>query len=175
MTSLMGIRRFAPQDRLFKLLEYLCIYLDMETYAVSASQGLPIRPPGNHFATLISKQFPVRIRHSVFGPFWASFQPIPLQHYELNFVPATPPSTTTVNFSSAKWGTVAEMFWNTALIFFYEQHRPWLQQTYGRSPKEMDNWPPILRFAWALRNAAAPTAALSTSQTLSCPRLRGTT
>ncbi|MGA7453722.1 MAG: hypothetical protein WBW73_21425 [Rhodoplanes sp.] len=46
------------------------------------------------------------------------------------------------------------MFWNTALLFFYEQHLPWVQNTYGRNSKDRDNWPPIIRFARALRNAA---------------------
>lgn len=47
------------------------------------------------------------------------------------------------------------MFWNTALVFFYEQHRPWLQEKFGSGPKNLNNWPSIFRFAWALRNAAA--------------------
>jgi hypothetical protein len=154
VTSLKGIRRFTPQDRFFRLAEYLTIYLDMEIYAVAASQSLTIRPPGNHFATLISNQFPVEIRHSVFGPFWASFQPTKLLHYEFEFV-QTRERTSQKLISSNAWGDVAKLFWNTALVFFYEQHRPWIQTQYGRTSKDIDKWPAILRFAWALRNAAA--------------------
>jgi hypothetical protein len=154
MTSLMGPRLFVPGDRFFKLAEYITIYLDMETYAVCASQGEPVRPPGRYFAVLISKLFPIHIRYNVFGPFWAAFKPIHILNYEFTFVTASPRPMDKI-LTSAKWGAIAEMFWNTSLIFFYEQHRPWIQNTLGSQPKDMDRWPPIFRFAWALRNAAA--------------------
>lgn len=154
MTSLRGVRRFAPTDRLFRLIEYLSIYLDMEVYAVCASQGAPIRPPGQHFATLIGKQFAVNVRHSVFLPFPISFTKTVVQNYELEFTSAAYTSPTVVHFSSEKWGEVATLFWNSALVFFYEQHLPWIQDTYGRGANDRDNWPPLFRFAWLLRNAA---------------------
>jgi len=154
VTSLSGIRRFTPKDRLFKLVEYLNIYLDMEVYAFSACQGAPIKPPGRYFATLISKQFSVNVRHAVFLPFPLSFTSTVVQHYEIEFTPAAYASPTLVKFSSDRWGEVATMFWNTALVFFYEQHLWWVHKTYGRGPKDRDNWPSIIRFAWLLRNAA---------------------
>jgi hypothetical protein len=154
MTTLKGIRRFTPQDRLFTLVEYICVHLDMETYAVSAAKNVVIRQPGNHFSTLISKQFPIHVRHSVYGPFWASFQPTKMVAYEFNFVPASKPKDNLIHFHSDTWGSVAEMFWNMALVFFYEQNLPWINRTFGSSSKDRDGWPAIFRFAWALRNAA---------------------
>lgn len=126
----------------------------MEAYAFSACHGAPIRQPGAYFATLIGKQFPVNVRHPVFRPFPLSFTPAVVQHYELEFTPLAYSSPTVVSYSSDKWGAVSEMFWNTALVFFYEQHLTWVQNTYGRGPKDRDNWPPLIRFAWLLRNAA---------------------
>jgi hypothetical protein len=153
VTNFLGPRRFTPNDRFFNLAEYLCVYMDMETYAISASQGLKIHPPGNNFATIICNQFPVEIRHPVFGPFYSAFQPHNVVSYELTIVPARQRNNV-LTMESAKWGAIAEMFWNTALVFFYEQHLPWIQSTYGRSARERDQWPAIFRFAWALRNAA---------------------
>jgi hypothetical protein len=147
--------RGSEQDRLFKLIEYLTIYLDMEVYAFSAAHGAPkIQQDGTHFATLIGKQFPVNVRHPVFRPFPLSFTPTVVQHYELEFTQLAYSSPTVVTYSSDKWGAVAEWVWSNALVFFYEQHLPWVHDTYGKTSKDRDKWPPIIRFAWALRNAA---------------------
>lgn len=104
MTSLMGPRRFAPGDRFFKLAKYITIYMDMETYAITASQGLPLRQPGQWFATLRSRLFPVHIRHNVYGPFWATFHPLSIAHYEFTFVPAAPSERKATNFQQAGRG-----------------------------------------------------------------------
>jgi hypothetical protein len=154
MTKLMGARRFTPGDRLFKLVEYLCIYMDMELWAFTSVREMPRRAPGNWFATLNGKQFPINIQHPVFGPFWAAFQQNEVAYYELTFVPATPKQNVT-EISGPKWGEVATMFWNNALIYLYEQHRPWINCKYGSSSKDRNEWPSIFRFVWALRNAAA--------------------
>jgi hypothetical protein len=154
VTSLMGSRRFVPGDRFFPMAEYLTVHLDMETYAVCAANNLAIRPPGQQFARLGCRQFPLDIRHNVFGPFWATFQPsITINAYELFFEPKQQRGQQT-QFTSDKWGRLAEMFWHMGLLYFYEQHVSWIHQTYGRQPKDRDTWPSLLRFAWALRNAA---------------------
>jgi len=157
MTKLMGERQFTKTDRFFQMAEYITVYLDMETYAVWAAKRLPlkpeIKPPGNYFATLKSRQFPVRIRHHVFGPFPDSFDK-PRDAYAFNIVPAAPAGDE-IRLESAAWGDVGNMFWNNALIFFYEQYRPWLQTKFGAGEKDRNTWPQIFRFAWALRNAAA--------------------
>ena len=44
-----------------------------------------------------------------------------------------------------------------ALVFFYEQQLDGMRAKFG---KETDSWPEIVRFAWALRNAAAHNGAL---------------
>src|SRR5262245_29807025 len=119
MTKLNGLRKFNSGDRLFSLIEYLCIYLDMEVIAVSAVKGLAIPPqPGDWFASLECRQFPIRIQHAVHKPLWASFQATVIKSYELNFVPAATPKENIVHFSSEKWGAVAEIFWNMVLVFF---------------------------------------------------------
>ena len=74
MTSLTGKRKFYPGDRLFQLAEYLSIYLDIETHAFYAWQKVPPKSGHNWYATLVGKQFPVNVRHPVFGPYPLSFQ-----------------------------------------------------------------------------------------------------
>lgn len=157
MTNLTGIRTFGPDHRFFQTAEYITVYLDLEAYAVCAANNIPIKPVGNWFGTLQSKQFPVNVRHSTFGPFPKSFSSkTHQQRYQFQFVPAAPEPASSVYFQSDTWGEVSNMFWNSTLVFFYEQHVPWIRNKFGTSQKDRDTrWPPIFRFAWALRNAAA--------------------
>lgn len=167
---ILGKRAFTPNDRFFKLAEYLTIYMDMEIYALVASQRISasdifpngsnpipqgdiVPTPGQYRAAIQCRQFNLDIKHFVFGPFWAAFQPNTIVAYEFEFV--QPNRDSPKILESDKWGAIAEMFWNTALVFFYEQNRQWIQQTFGSSSKDLNNWPPIFRFAWALRNAAS--------------------
>ncbi|HJL66809.1 MAG TPA: hypothetical protein QF900_08285 [Arenicellales bacterium] len=91
----------------------------MEVYAISACNKLPIKKPGAHFATLISAQFPVEIRHPVFKPFWISFQNVIVNHYEIEFVPVRKRKNQ-IFLESPAWGAVATRFWQTLFVFFYE-------------------------------------------------------
>lgn len=164
----LGKRVFRPSDRFFKFVEYVTIYLDMETYAIVASQNVDARdifpnanpyqrgplipPPGHYRASLQCRQFPIDIKHFIFGPFWATFQPGISTEYEFDFVPTEGPKPK--QLTSPKMGSIAVMFWNNLLVFFYEQHARWIRKRYGQHGKDIDKWPELFRFAWALRNAA---------------------
>jgi hypothetical protein len=156
MTVLRGSRVFRRGDRLFDVVSYLCLYLDMQFTAFLAVRGDPIpgAPVKGHQASLLSAMFGVCVQYPVFFPFSASFNPALAAPFEIKIVDgAIPPDAE--HHTSPEMGGASLMLWNMALVFFYDRQLGVIRSKLGGSRPLREAWPEIVRFAWALRNASA--------------------
>jgi hypothetical protein len=148
MTKLLGDRTFTSGDRLFTIIEYICVNTDMEQHAFRRT----IADPEKQGYAFVSQLFDLKIAIPVNGPFVASFKGLAATHtitYELKIAPNDMPKDTQ-RVKSDAFGGVTEIFWNMILVFFYERHRRWIEGL-----GDPDKWPSLLRFARQLRNAGA--------------------
>lgn len=155
MTKLSGSRLIEFGHRLFPTMEYISIYSDLfgcGFYVWGETTKPPTPGEGVGFD---SNLFPLQFRLAPFGVFKAALHSMEIGAIEVRFDPKLPPPPGMVDSGALRLKAVNEMFFNAALVVFYERHRPWIHAKYGGNARDRDKWPETLRFAWVLRNAAA--------------------
>jgi hypothetical protein len=154
MTKLQGSRLVYAGERLFPTLEYIAIFSDLFGcgYFVAGQKSVPPKP-GDAIG-FDSNIFPVQFRLAPFGLFRIALWGGDVGGIEFRIDPKFPGPPIDID-EALRIKAVNELFFNAALVVFYERHRPWINSTYGSNSADREKWPEILRFAWALRNAAA--------------------
>jgi hypothetical protein len=152
MASLLGARRFNRGDRLFDIVENICISVDLLVLgmAMDAKDLVPLDSPGR-YASLPARQFSLEARIPICGPFHGALYMKTVDAIEIGFERSSPPPVREQDLASLAGLTrVEESIFVGAYAVFFERHGAHMKARWG----EPENWPPFFRFCRAMRNAA---------------------
>lgn len=154
MTTPPEKRVIRRSDRLYDVLLNFFIEFGALGLAATISAGGSVE--NAEWATIVAFRSPIHIK----------CQPVKLFHlairenespddFELQFVSGRRqlhdmPQRVQESHKVTAYHRVFNNMLGLTFLSFYERHRPWLQKHFGG---EVDKWPQLFRFAWALRNA----------------------
>ena len=133
---------------MFDTMSDIIILLDGIGIATNAVLGNKIQIFAGDFVTVECAQFPLRFKLPTFGPFAAALREEPVARYQIGVEPL---EAVREDFQTTGLLRIAQRIYNAALLAFYERHREWVRNKYSG---DVEKWPELFRFAWALRNAA---------------------
>lgn len=153
MTSLSGPRWIIAGTRMYQTVHDICVLMDAILVAGQvALKTQPEEPHKGRFFTLASKQFPILVRIPISGPFYLAVLNDPrIPNYQVTFSPYQPEPIGPGYHRTVNLKSIQRAIFMTQLILFWERHSGWVWATYKRA----DDMPPILRFLWVMRGAAA--------------------
>lgn len=147
MTRLSGARTVSPSHRLFEPMRKVCVVVDALGIAVSFVRLNRVEAKMGDYVACISLQLPIEVRLASLAPVTSIAWDRPVSGIEIGFFPVTKGPSYQSKIAGTKdvlMGLVTPIY-----VDFYEQHRTWMRATYG----DLDRWPELFRFAWAVRNA----------------------
>jgi hypothetical protein len=136
------------QHRLHDSLRDLCVLVDALFTAVHVNLGRPLDFKEEEAVGFVSRTIDMSIFMPLGAPVRFAIANRPCNRISVEVAPTPAPFPD--NLSIHGFMDILPLTVSPIFVQFFETHRDWAEQTY---PNNRANWPPVLNFASAVRNA----------------------